>query len=288
MVVSLPVGFPILYCWQRFDVGSALWAAVFSALMLFMAVPSGFALALMLQLLIPAAFIAVIADWRPSFSGDRTFIPLSSILSSTSLLVAMSSLVLAVFLNNSFHIAEFLDLAISEMTHILTLMRTLPPQQIILFEMLLRADHHALIIKMFVLYSFIAVLLNFYMASRLGKYLPKARRPRDFWPYNASSLPRIQLILLIVTVSLLQLPINTTLQSCLDIISMALMLSFTLSGLAAIHLITRGKTWRPFLLIALYVGLLPLFASFILVIWGIFVSGTPFLQRYKNHLNSSL
>jgi len=290
LVMSQPISLPILYCWRYFGDKSALWAAVLSALFLFVAIPSAFAFVLMLQLLAPAAFLAVIADRRTqtAVASRGGFIPLPILVSSTSLFLAATSIVLTAFLMNTPDIAAFFDRSISEMTRMLTLMGTLPPNQIIQFDMLLRFDHHVLIIRMFVLYSFVATWLNFYIASRSGKNRAGlASRRRDFWPYDASSLPRLQLILLVAAVILVRFPIDATLQHCLDIISMMLMLSFTLSGLAAIHLITRGKSWRPFLLTALYIGLLPLFASFILILWGIFISTTPLLQRYKNNLDPS-
>jgi len=286
LLLSIPVGLPILVCWRYLGAKSALWAAGFSTLFLFVVLPSSFAFLILLQLIAPVSFVATIADLRtpPSLSNRENFIPLSAILSSTTLLVTISNLVLAAFVNNSSHITALLDSSLGEMMRILTLMRTISPSQISQFEMLLRLENHALVVKMFALYSFVAVFLNFYIASRINTSLSKHQRPRDFWPYNATSLPRIQIVLLVGAVLLSRLSINATLQDCLDVLIMMLTMSFSLTGLAAIHLISRTKTWRPLLLCVIYGLFLPLFASFILAFWGMFVSSTSFLQRYKNNL----
>jgi len=295
LILSIPVGLPILYCWRCFGYKSALWAAGFSTLFLHLALPISFASMMALQLIVPAAFIATIADLRLHYAppnnppkgkvgGKVDFIPLSVLLSTTALLVAITTIILAAVLNNTPSITLLLDDSIGEMVRILTLMRTIPPQQISQFELLLRFDNHALIIRIFALYSFVIALTNFYIASRLKKDLSPLHRPRDYWPDGAASAPRSQLVLLVGATLLSFLPIDRTWQNCLDIVSMLLLLSFTLTGLAAIHLITRGKVWRPFLLTAVYAGLFLLFTSFVLAFWGIFVSTTPLLQRYKNRL----
>jgi len=323
LLLSIPVSLPILVCWRHLGAKSALWTASLAALFLFMAVPSAFAFFLILQLIIPAAFISFIANLRehplsetffeksifsfsknipeqkigtvarinqnkaPSGKGEN-FIPLSTILSSTTLLVVIANLILAAFLNNTPQIASLLDASISEMIRILTIMRTLSPSQIIQLDMLMRADNYALITRVFALYSFFVVFLNFYIASRLKRPSVGTHRPRDFWPYNVAPLPRTQIVLLVGASLVSLLPINVTLQNCLDTLIMVLMLSFTLAGLGAIHLMTHGKTWRPLLLCTIYGLLLPLSASFVLAFWGIFVSSTSLLQRYKNNTQPSL
>jgi len=322
-LLSVPVGLPILYCWRHFGSKPALWVAALVTAFLYIVLPDSFVLLVVLQLIGPVTFIAAIADLRSHspLLNERRFIPLSAILASTALFVSISALILAVFLNNMAHITVLIDQSISEMTRILTLTRTLSPQQIFQFEMMLRADNHVLIVRILSLYSFCIALFNFYIASRLerfpksgnrfsdkkrdetqeresfversetktalGKNLDAARRPRDNWPYDASSLPRIHVLLLVGASALLLLPINTTLQSCLDIISQLLLVLFTLTGLAALHLITRGKRWRLLLLGAVYGILLPLSSSIILALWGIFVSTTSLLQKYKTHPQST-
>jgi len=289
LLLSLPVGLPILYCWRGGGRKPALWAAAFSSLFLYVGLPNNFALMMMLQLIVPAAFMAAIADLRtestPRSEGD--FIPLSTILSTTALLITITTIILAVFLNNSPSLNQLLDNSINEMVRILTLMRTLTPQQISQFELLLRFNNYALIVGIFAFYSFVTALTNFYIASRLKKDLPSSRRPRDYWLYSASSLPQIQVVLLIGATIFSFLPIQEpTLQNCLDIISTILLLSFTLTGLASIHFMTRDKIWRPFLLTVLYGGIILFFSSLALAFLGVFVSTTPFLQRYKNKLKS--
>jgi len=296
LLLSIPVGVPILLCGRYLGRKSALWAAAFSALLLYLTLPDHFVLVMVLQVIGPAAFMAVIADLRsPSFSSEPksfssqhgAFIPLSAILSSTVLLVAIASLIWAACLNNVPQMSMLLDRSIVEISRILTITRTLLPDQISQFDMMLRSDDHALIIRLFAFYGFSIAVLNFYIASRLGKNLSPIQRPRDDWPEHASCLPRIQVILLVGSSGLSLLPIDPDLRYCLDIVSQLLLMSFTLTGLAAIHLITRGKSWRPFLLTALYGLSVPLFASFILALWGIFVSTTPLLQKYKSQHNSS-
>jgi|GEM_PF-5406965 len=290
LVLALPVGLPVLICWRYKGGKAALWGAGLSAIFLLIITPLSFALYLILQLIIPAAFLAALADLRgkTSLSGEGVFISLSAILSMFALLVTITSLILAGLMSEGSYMAILINEAVREMVGFLTLMRTLPPQQISEFEMILRMDDYAVIVRMCALYSFIIGLLNFYIASRLKITAFASRRPRDHWPSDACILPRLHVALLVGAVVLSFLPVNATLQNCLDMLVMVLLLSFTLTGLAALHLLSYGKTWRPLLLILVYGGLLPLFASFILGFWGIFVSATSLLQRYKKNLNSTL
>jgi len=290
LLLGIPVGLPILYCWRIAGGKAALWAAAFSSFFLYVALPGNFALIMVLQLIVPAAFIAAIADLRSRYvpKGINPFIPLSAILSTTTLLITITALIFAIFLTNTPAITLLLDNSINEMVRILTLTRALPSLYIIQFEISSRADNYVLIIGIFALYSFIVALTNFYLASRFRHDVSPERRPRDHWPYSVSHGSRIQIVLLLgatlVSFFAPSLSLNDTVRNCFDILSMMLILSFTLTGLAAIHLISHDKVWRPFLLTTIYCGLVLLFASLSLAFLGVFVSSTPYLQRYKNSL----
>jgi len=283
VLLGIPVGLPILYCWRHWGHRAAFASAAFSTLLLCVALPWHFAFLFVLQLIVPAVFIAAIADLQlnSTRTSKRAFIPLSTILSTIALLIAIIALILAVFVSNAPSLILLLDNSIKEIVEVLTLTRAISPLQISQFDLALRLDNYGLIVRMLALYSFVIALTNFYIASRLKHTVLPARRPRDHWPYSASSLPRIQVFLLVGASILLFFPLNATLQNCLDILSMVLLVSFTLTGLAAIHLITWNKAWRSTLLIVVYCGLGLLFGSLILAFLGIFFSSTPFLQHYK-------
>jgi len=285
-LVALPfvVSLPLFLCWRYHGCFAAIVTALLSALLLVLILPSNAGLLMGLQLLAPSLFLVLIADLRVPFdqthgrTGQRHgFMPLSHLIASNVLVSGITTLILAAFFINNPEVKVFFDEMAQLLRTILREAQLYSPQLEAQIALILTQD---MAISLFAFYGFSVPLINFYIVGRIER--PASQRPGDYWPMAASHLPRVSVALLIVASLATLLPLDDDLENSIKIITMILIHAFILCGLAAAHLITRGKTWRPLLLSGLYVfATLPL-VSMALAGLGVFASITPLLHKHQN------
>lgn len=101
--------------------------------------------------------------------------------------------------------------------------------------------------------SMTASLLNLWLAGRIAKAAGQLRRP---WPdVAAMRFPR-GTPLLLAAATIASSTLTGVTGTAAAGVSGAFFIAYLLLGLAVVHFVTRGKGWRPFLLWAVYAGLL--------------------------------
>jgi len=270
-LIALPfvVSLPLFLCWRYHGRVVTIVTAVLSCLLLGV---------------IPSLFLILVADIRlpliqasGSAVKQHDFMPLSHLIAGNALVSGMTTLIVSAFFINNPEVPVFFDDMSRLLWGILREAQLYSPQLDAQIVLILTQD---MAISLFAFYGFAVPLLNFYIVGRIER--PSSQRPGDYWPMAASHLPRMSVALLVVASLATLLPLGDDWDNCIKIITMILIYTFMLCGLAATHFMTRGKTWRAFLLGGLYVfATLPL-VSMALAGLGVFASITPLLHNHKN------
>jgi len=288
-VLPVAVALPVMMCWRYCGRWAGLISGVLAAIFLNLFVPAEVALLMALHLILPSLFVVFVAELRVAPAGASAvrggrgdFFALSHLVSVLALVSAITTLLVATFFVDRPEVDVFFADMAQLWAVLLREAALYPPQISAQIELILRAD---IAVSLFALYGFGVPLLNFYIVGRIEE--PVAPRPRDNWPVAASRLPRTTVALLIIVSLAALLPLGETVQDCLRIITLILINAFIFCGLAATHLVTRGKTWRPFALTIIYVFVSLPIVSIALAGFAVLASVTPILQPYRgdNHLS---
>lgn len=271
------VNLPVLITAYRFNIAAGVFSALIATVLLSLATPGTAAFLIGVYFFIPGLFGCWLMGFFQSYAPDGRVIwhPLSSILFQIALVVSAATIVVMLFIYDSAEATQFLRDIAGNLVALLREANIYSASDMAILDFTIRTRYLLIMVVTLAGYGVLFQLANLYVAARLGEHFHILHRPRDFWP-TAVRMPGLALFVFGFSWLLAALNVNPTLNICLDIIVSALGAAFFICGLAFIHSVTLGRSWRTVALTITYILLFSFVLTALmlpaLIITGLFVS----------------
>lgn len=269
------------------------------------ALPLSFSISLFISLSLPALYISfmlsIVAVRRDT--NEANWVPLSSILFNICLICVIVVIMIAGYIDTFLPNPLLSDATFSEMKSFFTndMLTSMTKLGLASEEI---AQLKSSIDDNFVLFSiavitwgiigslFSMLLLAVYIACRFVADKKLSPRPRNFWPTDLVMPSMGITVFLIAIIASSFSVINYTLLLCMISLTIAFSLGFFVSGLAFIHHMTIGKSWRVIALVIAYILLFSFvfsgIATIIIIVLGVVSTVLRAINDKKQQLNPPL